>query len=187
MMEKLEGTLSQLSSRVDTVAKIQLPKQLEGAQSQLSSRVDTIDKTQLHPRKTMQDTIVDMQIEEASGDQVQQAQNLMAKLQAASAKKDSATGVASAETHKAAALHSEPERTAEVATASKIFETIFRKEEAEKKAESAIDTTKVAKRYAMKQQLLKLLGKMDSQEHMQLAGLKSFHSIHVTGTIIGTY
>jgi hypothetical protein len=72
MMEKLEGTLTKLSSRVDSIAKTQIP-----------------------PQQPKQADTVDMQIEEAAGNQVQLAQNLMAKLQAASTKKDSATGVAS--------------------------------------------------------------------------------------------
>lgn len=149
------------SDSTQTQQLLAMMGKLEGTLPQLSSRVDSIAKTQLPPKKPKQADIVDMQIEEAAGDQVHLAPNLMAKLQAASTKKDSATGVANAEARKAAALHSEPERAADVASASKLFDTIFRKEEAEKKVETAIDTAEGADIYAMKQQLLKLLGKMD--------------------------
>ena len=162
------------SDSTQTQQMLAMMERLEGTLSKLSPRVDSIVQTQVPPQQPKQADIVDMQIEEAAGDQVQLAQNLMAKLQAASTKKDSASGVASAEARKVAALHSEPERAADVASASKLFDTISRKEEAEKKVETAIDTAEGADLYAMKQPLLKLLGKMDSQEHMQLVGLKYF-------------
>jgi hypothetical protein len=94
-------------------------RKLDASVSDLTSRVNQLDPQVTELPHKQRDVVSELQKgvlaatseHEASPSNVELAQNLMAKLQAASANKaDASAGVASASTKQAAAMHTEPER-----------------------------------------------------------------------------
>ena len=73
-------------------------------------------------------------------------------------------------------MHTEPERAEGVKQAFDAFSKIFAFEtgQRDKAVASAADPASPSDADSMKKQLLTLLGGMDSQDHLKLAGLKSF-------------
>ena len=73
-------------------------------------------------------------------------------------------------------MHTEPERAEGVKLASNAFSEIFASEtgQRDKATASATDPASLSDVDSMKKQLLTLLGGMDSQDHLKVAGLKSF-------------
>ena len=166
-------------------AVLAMLQKLDASMTELTSRVDQLDPQVTELPHKQRDVVLELQKgvlaatseHEASPSNVELAQNLMVKLQAASTKTvDASAGFASSATKQAAAMHTEPERAEGVKQASDAFSKIFASEtgQRDKSAASAADLACPTDADSIKKQLLTLLGGMDSQDHLKLAGLKSF-------------